>query len=307
MLPRLAPLLALLVGARAQVDPCCLDSAGSTFSRLQLDTQYSGSVSPGAYTEYYFVAENEGDSLSVEISARTGNSAALGVYVFDAKPVNNDPLNPTPLQDRCLICEGSPTPAPISTVEIASISTFHPATSAPSSMVANALDMDLVSHIGNTTHRRYYAYIGECYQMMGSVYYLSIYGQSQATTSFTVQVRRVPSALPIASSADGAFVTGSVCDGKYMHYYVDWPIVTAGGMQALVRRTSGQLDNFYVRKEQCAGTQNLFGPINLMSFGCAPPPLRAVGRPLRHATRRRAPPTIGGSLLCWRRFPVVPW
>jgi len=280
----LAPLLLLLLGGvRGQttdeVVSCCAVS-----NRLTLDAQQSATVSPGAYTEFYFVAENEGDSLAVEVSALTNNAAALGVYIFDAKTVTNDPTNPTPLADRCVVCEGSPA-QPVSTINVASISTFHPATSAPRSMVANAVDMDLVSHIGNTTHRRFYAYVGECYQMVGSVYYLSIYGQSNVEVSFTVNVRRVSAALPITSSTDGSFVTGSVCDGKYMHYYVDWPAVTAGGMQALIRRTSGQLDEFYVRHENCAGVggSNLFGPINLMSYGLSEKhvTLPGGGHPLR--------------------------
>ena len=153
------------------------------------------------------------------------------------------------------------------------MSSLHP-THAPAS--AMAIDTDTVSFIGNSTHRNYFVYVGECYHMVGSVYYLSVYGQTADTVTFTATVRRVQSALQIASATNEVVTSGVVCDGKYMHYYVDWGHVAAGGMVASVRKTGGELDSFYVRDERCAGAEathvgaastNLFGPINLGGFG----------------------------------------
>ena len=83
----------------------------------------------------------------------------------------------------CVLCDGE---VPTSEVPIYSIGALRPADAAPAGdRSAVAIDMDTVSHIGNTTHKRYFAYVGECYHMRGSVYYLSIFGQAPASVSFT--------------------------------------------------------------------------------------------------------------------------
>ena len=253
----LAPALAQ---STAPADPCCDASA----TRLTYGVRAEATVASGAWTDFYYAAETEGDSLVFEVTATSSSPTALAAYVYDG--VVADATRTA--EQRCVVCgSGVSATAPA----ITTVSTFRPQTGMTLANTA-AIDMDVVSHIGNSTHRRFFVYVGECYYMRGSVYYLSIYGQSSGTVSFNVETRRVTSALtPGLTSDTSNLVSGSVCDGKYMHYYVDWPVLHPGGMQAVVRKTSGELHSYSVRKDRCAGpaSQNIAN-VNLLGHGCAP-------------------------------------
>ena len=264
---RVALLISASLVASATAQSACCPAA----TPLSFDTPVQATVAPGQWTDFYFVAQNDGDSLAFELSAQSTAPTALGVYVLDGRVADST----TPEGASCRLCtNGAPSaPAAGGGQDITSVSSLHP-THAPAS--AMAIDTDTVSFIGNSTHRNYFVYVGECYHMVGSVYYLSVYGQTADTVTFTATVRRVQSALQIASATNEVVTSGAVCDGKYMHYYVDWGHVAAGGMVASVRKTGGELDAFYVRDERCAGAEathvgaastNLFGPINLGGFG----------------------------------------
>jgi len=265
---------------------CC----SSSTTRLSADTLVEATVASGSWTDFYYIAENEGDSLAFELSAASSNPTALGVYVYDGSM----PQIGGPNADRCVVCEPNSNGdrEPQSTVEVTPVTALHPE-GAPTSSAS--VDSDVVSHIGNTTHRRYFAYVGECYHMVGSVYYLSVYGQTASTVSFTVSVNRVPSALTLSNSASGPSVTGTVCDGKYMHYFFDVDAVHAGGLLTSVRKTSGELNAFYLRAETCAGTGtgDLYGPINLRGYGTSVANVRMPSP--THANLGRYYVTIRGS------------
>jgi hypothetical protein len=258
--------LLLLGGARAQTTSCCSESV----TQLQRGETVSSFVTPGTWTDFFFVSENDDQSLAFEVVAHSKVPTALAVYVYDGKLKDVS----TSDSDGCVICEwdegvGEPTNGYWSNTVITTVESMHPDGESASSYAA--LDYDLVSHVGNTTHTRYFAYVGECYQMKGSVYYLSVYGQTSSNVSFTATVTPVTAALDIASGSNQPATTGEVCDGKYMHYYVDWETITSGGMYLKVKKTSGELESFYVRREKCAGasSENLVGPINLASYGLA--------------------------------------
>jgi len=261
----------VLATARAQVGvpPSLQTCCAEPLLQLQPDVELHSSVAPNTYADFYYVADTLGVNLAFEVTAESSNPAAIGVYVFDSMRMDDGDdtlMTEVPLQDRCVLCDGTPS-QPITNVSIMALSTLRPANAAPAD--GFAVDMDRVSHIYNATHRKFFVYVGECYQMAGSVYYLSVFGESPSTVTFSVKVTRVSAALPVAIGADGPSIAGSVCDGKYLHYYVDWPHVTAGGMQMTVRKTSGELSSFFMRKEKCAGAkgENLFGPISLSGYG----------------------------------------
>lgn len=251
---RWLPLLLLpLAGA---LDPCC----GDTAQQLSYDTPVRASVSPGSWSDFYVVAADEGYSLAFTLDAASTQPMALGAYLYEGVLADSD----TPSSDRCVLCSSNGVPT--STAGITTASTVRP--SGQPAMNAAALDMDTVSKIGNSTHRRYYLYVGTCYLMKGSVYYLSVYGQTSSTVSFSVTVSSINSQLPITTSADAQVTTGQVCDAKYMHYFFDWGSLHPGGMQLSVKTTSGGLDSFSLRKEKCAGVADAdIADMNLFGYG----------------------------------------
>ena len=267
MLARTLLVVGLLGASRAQSDPCCDDSA----QRLQFDQRVEASVASGAWSDFYFVAENEGDSLVFEVTVDSPHPTAAGVYVYDGLIADVG----TPASSRCVLCnQGTPRSG---AVAVTQVSALHPASGVSMSNKA-ALDMDTASHIGNSTHRRYFVYVGECYHMAGSVYYLSVFGQSPGTVRFNVEARRVVSMLTPGPSSAAPSMAGSVCDGKYMHYYVDWDELHGGGMQAYVRKTSGSLQSFFLRKDTCAGPQaSNIASVNLLGHGCVAAPAAPPG------------------------------
>ena len=256
MPPLLRTLLLSVAAVRGQEGSSCC--AAST-TQLAFDTPVASSVGPGAWTDFYIAGQNEGDSLAFEVTALASFPTALSVHVYDGAVADQS----TPAADRCVLCQdGTPT----SNVAITSVSSLHP--TGPPATGQAALDSDHVSHIGNTTHRRYFVYVGECYHMRGSIYYVSVYGPTTSTVHFTIEAKRVQSALAIGTSTAATATTGSVCDGKYMHYYVDWPAVHPGGLQAAVRKTSGELESFAMRYERCAGQRSSnIANVNLLGHG----------------------------------------
>jgi len=259
--------LALAASARAQTEECCTATSNN---RLHFETPVASTVAGGSWTDFYFVAENEGESVAFEVVAATNVASALQVYVYDGNVADAT----TSAEDRCLLCDGV---TPLSTLAITSVTALRPATP---TMTMSALDSDTVSHIGNSTHKRYFTYVGECYYMPGSVYYVSVYntysddGDSDAGVGFSIEAQRVQSTITVGNTSFLPNTTGTVCDGKYLHYFFDWPSVHPGGLQAVVRKTSGMLETFYMRYERCVGEWSYLRPsvdkiaaVNLLGQG----------------------------------------
>lgn len=286
-LMRRLSLLLLITRAGAQTEEeCCATQA----TPLAFGEWTSSTVQSGQWNDFFVVGQADGESLAFELSAESTSPTALGVYVYDGVTAENDDA---PETSRCRLCQ---TENPQGGVAVQSVNSMHPASGAPTAK-AN-LDMDTVSHIGNSTHRRYYVYVGECYQMLGSVYYVSVYGQTPSAVNFQIKALRVPAQLPITTIAEEKTLAGHVCDGKYMHYFVDWAALHPGGMQAAVQVTSGELQSFYLRKDRCASQLN--GPdkniarVNLLSYGCAHAAARFPPSAPR-ARRRVSPPFLAAK------------
>ena len=199
----------------------------------------TGAVGAGQWVDMYTKAEAADESIIFEVVAQSSSPTSVSIHVYDGRvasvnsvgqPILADPVHPS----------GPPKTA--------------------------SLDDDAVSHIATSDGTRtFYAYVGQCYIMQGAFYYLSIYGQGGSAVKYSASAIRVNSRLAI----DGVPTTGRVCDGKYLHYFWDIDHVPAtGGLQLRVRKTSGELDAFYVRQERCvAAPDSAFAQGNLFGHG----------------------------------------
>jgi len=235
-----------------------------------------GVADPGSWHDYYLDTQrfdDDGVSITFEVVAETSNPAGLGIYVFDQSSHSPD--------SEGVLMSAPPPDGPTTTI-------VHPEGKATIPTTAAAIDNDILSKIGNFTHRTYFAYIGTCYVMAGARYFLSVFGFDSQPVPFWVRALRVdmqlvlppyvsspaildnhtsndtfrPSNCSNASMPDGwcgsqaAVMYGSVCDGKYMHHFFDLKTVPpSGGIEIRVQKTSGELEGFYVRYERCAGPE----------------------------------------------------
>ena len=233
---------AVVLNAQAANKPVVVDPATPlTFGAAPV----SRTVKAGEWFDFYVDTGATADHHSIifEVEAQTPNPAGVAVYVFDSSSHSADSL-------------GLTTSGPTKTV-------FHPKWSTPGyeppegrkTNNAAAIDVDNLSRIGNTTHRKYFTYIGECYLTAGARYFLSVYGMTSdgaPDVPFTARALLVDSRMAFQKTK--AVSTGTVCDGKYVHHFFDFPYVPAsGGLEIEVQKTSGELDSFHVRQERCAG------------------------------------------------------
>lgn len=196
---------------------------------LALGGSVRGSVATGTWINYITTADSDDQAIAFHVVAESTVPTALEIYVYD---------NDYAIRKLDGVALG---PSP-----------------------ATAIDADTASTYGNGTVRHFYAYVAQCYLMVNQAYTLMVKGNLRPSVAFTVYATRVQARLDYAPDNKR---TGSVCDGRYMHYFWDLPVApTHGGIEVAVRKTSGELDSFYLRKERCAGVSgtsigggNLFG------------------------------------------------
>lgn len=191
----------------------------------------SGTVPPAEWRDYFFLADDDDYNLVFQVNASSDYANAIGIYVSEELP---------PLDDRLL--------------------------------PGQFLDFDAYSMIVIDGVRQYSIALAQCYIRKGQTYYLSIFGKNvvgsavKPTVAYTASVQKVPARIPLNST-----VSGSVCDGHYMHYYWELDSVPqSGGVSTFVGKTEGDLDAAYMRYEQCAG---------LASANLASIPLEGHGTP----------------------------
>ena len=73
---RLVLLISASLVALATAQSACCPAA----TPLSFDTPVQATVAPGQWTDFYFVAQNDGDSLAFELSAQSTAPTALGGY-----------------------------------------------------------------------------------------------------------------------------------------------------------------------------------------------------------------------------------
>ena len=67
--------------------------------------------------------------------------------------------------------------------------------------------------------------------------------------SYKITAMRVAARIPLNGT-----VSGSLCDNRYLHYFWELPATpTLAGVRTTLRKTSGELDAFFMRYERCAG------------------------------------------------------
>lgn len=215
---------------------CALSAAGAAVidaSEMELSKSVHSRVEPGTWTDFYLTTSHgEGNhGLVFEVEAETSSPTGVGVYLFDsgAREANAVGVPILPNGQEAVHAQQPPSSAA-------------------------ALDVDAISHIGNSTHRNFFVYVGACYLMPGAAYVLAVYGAGPAAVPFTVTAKAVEATIPLEESMVASTVRGSVCDGKFQHHYFEQLTMPAsGGVEIEARKTSGELDSFDVRYEQCAG------------------------------------------------------
>ena len=183
---------------------------------LPLGASIAGMVRAGHWAHFATKADNDDESIEFEVVAHSPLPTAIGVYAADGLAH-----------------------------QVSAQGTLQPTADL---LGGQAIDSDTVSRIGNSTHRHFHVYISQCYMLVGSQYVVSIHGSSGIDVPFTVLAHRRKAKLV------GAEVADKVCDGKYAHHFWELPTVPhKGGVEVTVRKTSGELEAFYVRHERCAG------------------------------------------------------
>jgi len=222
-------------------------------SKLALGETQHAVVQPDSFADFVVYAEDDRDSLTFQMSA----SHALALYVVDGG-----------------VGEGLPQElggALLSSDEVPFSTTLQ----------ATALDADTASHLIDDSAstdglRRYYGYVSTCYILPGSLYYLRIHGPAalRKAAPFSLTAKAVRSEILLVASdastdADPSSTlrgnaSATVCDGKWMHHFIDLGGVRTNGawdftkwqassrLRVSVRKTSGELTRFLVRYEGCA-------------------------------------------------------
>lgn len=264
-----APLL-LLASARAAYfsPPGGIETRNYTvhnasFMELQpwdsegLDTYITDVVQPGGWHDYYVDAtriDDDSTNIQFEVVAETYSPAGIGIYVFDQSSHSPD--------SEGLLFSKPPPDGPTTTI-------VHPEGKAVIPNTAAAIDTDVLSRIGNFTHRTYFGYVGCCYVSAGARFFLSIYGFHTEPVRFYARALRIQTQMilpPVVTSStvidapdssnytkdtvnetlhnsncsnmsmpqgwchdDEAAQKGSVCDGKYMHHFFDLDVVPPSG------------------------------------------------------------------------------
>jgi len=174
----------------------------------------SGSIPPAEWKDYLVVMDDEDSNLVFQVNATTEYANGLGIYISEDLP---------PLADRL-----SP---------------------------GQFLDFDAQSVIVVNGIRQYSVALAQCYVRRGQTYYLSVFGKNvvgsvtKPAVPYTIAVKKVPARIPLNGT-----VTGTVCDGHYMHHF--WEIdssFASGGVRTYVAKQEGELDAAYMRYERCAG------------------------------------------------------
>ena len=139
------------------------------------------------------------------------------------------------------------------------------------------LDYDETSMIASGSReepkRKFSVVVSQCYVQPHTKYYLSVRGgKDAASVSYKITAMRVAARIPLNGT-----VSGSLCDNRYLHYFWELPATpTLAGVRTTLRKTSGELDAFFMRYERCAG------PIG------TEPRARERRRPRRRVALRRA-------------------
>jgi len=210
--------------------------ASDSYTQLTFGSWMQSYVESDSWVDFYVVAEDSDASIVFEVAVDTGSPAAVAIFVNDDSDSAGTGI---------------------------SSATLHEAQGLRrSGYNAAALDSDWVSRVGNETTRHFYGYVSSCYAQAGHYYFLSVYGAIVSTAAFQVKATSTSAALTIGT------VSGSVCDGKYANHFYDLAShMHSGGLQFHVAKTSGELQEWYVRYEHCAArntgsllhTGNLFG------------------------------------------------
>ena len=116
------------------------------------------------------------------------------------------------------------------------------------------LDYDETSMIASGSReepkRKFSVVVSQCYVQPHTKYYLSVRGgKDAAAVSYKITAMRVAARIPLNGT-----VSGSLCDNRYLHYFWELPATpTLAGVRTTLRKTSGELDAFFMRYERCAG------------------------------------------------------
>ena len=153
------------------------------------------------------------------------------------------------------------------------------------------LDYDETSMIASGSReepkRKFSVVVSQCYVQPHTKYYLSVRGgKDAAPVSYKITAMRVAARIPLNGT-----VSGSLCDNRYLHYFWELPATpTLAGVRTTLRKTSGELDAFFMRYERCAG------PIGTN--------LERVSVDAGHCPQDEAPEAVNAALVEWmRRLP----
>lgn len=201
-------------------------AAQSTPVTLMLDAvPISGSIPPTEWKDYVVTLSDRGDdncNILFQVNATTEYANGLGIYVSEELPPIDQRLNP-----------------------------------------GQFLDYDAQSVIVIDGVRQYSVALSQCYVRRGQTYYLSVFGKNvvgpvtKPTVPYTISVKRVRAQINMTTATTGGqasgTVTGTVCDGHYMHFFWELDAIGSGGVRTEVSKVEGELDAAYMRYEHCAG------------------------------------------------------
>ena len=180
---------------------------------LEWGVPLEGTVDAGAWHDYYVDAADDDANLYFEVLASSSRADALGLYVS----------------------EGELKPASERTTPGAFLDFDE------TSMIAHGT--------GEKARRKFSVAVSQCYVQAHTRYYLSVRGGKAEAVGYTVSAQRVPARIPLNGT-----VSGSLCDNRYLHYFWELPATpTLAGVRTTLRKTSGELDAFFMRYERCAG------------------------------------------------------
>jgi len=276
-------LLGVALGVAGASSSCAgqaVDATPLTFGRTVEGHLQSG----GSHQDFYVLAADDTHGISFEVEVNTNVAGGVSMYVLDAalNGVTCSNMESSTPDGAFPAAEGHRVP-------YATGGALHPAgVPFTEALQANALDSMPSSRIYKEDYKtlQFYGYISPCYILPGNFYFVRLYGNTVLTTAvgFRLTAYATEASITLAQSGSGS-TTGSVCDGKWVHHYFDYhgvqdpadgvwdytAVAGSGHLKIEVKKESGELHDFFVRKESCStgqdGETNAVGSKNLRGFG----------------------------------------
>jgi len=177
------------------------------------------SLPAATWKDYFIVADDEDANLVFQVNATSNYANALGLYVSEELPVNDERTNPG------------------------------------SWLAMDAVSMITIDGIRQFQVVLAQCYVRKAQRYYVSLFGKNVAGGSKPMVPFTIQVTKVPARIPMNGTITGQVCDSNYMH----YFWDAQNTFTSGGVRTTVAKLEGELDQAFMRYERCAGLsgQNL--------------------------------------------------